>query len=128
VLLLTPLVTFYPIVFGGYTLNHNDAGIDPSRHYGHFAVVPVWDPAGSGLGDEPFLFNLRRELARGHVPLLNMKNGMGASSSESLVTGTSYIFNPLLLLLPAGKPFSYDLFQLFHVYVLLAGVYSLLRN
>jgi hypothetical protein len=82
VLLLAPLVTFSPIVFGGYTLNQNDAGIDPSRLYGHLGGIPVMDPAGSGLGDEPFLFNLRRELARGHVPLLNMKNGMGASSSD----------------------------------------------
>jgi hypothetical protein len=126
VLMLAPLVTFAPIVFGGYTLAQSDVGTD-SRLYGNLGVVPVMDPAGSAIGDEPILVNLRRELAHGHLPLLNMKNGLGTSSSESPTASMFYIFNPLLLLLPTSSSLSYDLFQLFHVYVFLIGFYLLLK-
>ena len=128
VLLLAPLLVFSPFLFGGYTLSQNEIGVDRSRPYGHVNVVPLADPTGSALLDEPYLAHLKRELLRGRVPILNMKNGLGAPGVESLLTGSFYILNPVLLLLPTGKPFYYDLFQLLHVYVFLIGTYALLRH
>ena len=127
VLMLAPLVTFAPIVFGGYTLTQSDVGTD-SRLYGNLGVIPVMDPAGSALGDEPILFNWRREFSHGHIPILNMKNGLGASSAELPAASIFYIFNPLLLLLPTSSALSYDIFQLIHVYVFLIGFYLLLKH
>jgi hypothetical protein len=128
ILLLAPLLVFSPFVFGGYTISQNDIGLDRSRPYGQIGVVPLADPAGSALLDEPYLVHLKRELLRARLPILNMKNGLGAPSAESLLAGTFYILNPVLLLLPTGTPFYYDLFQLLHVYIFLIGMYALLRH
>jgi hypothetical protein len=125
-LLLAPLVAFWPIVFGGYSLTQNPAGLDFGRIYGS-EVVSIMDPAVSTGLLEPYLAYLRRNLARGRIPLANMKNGLGDCGVEQPQAGSLYILNPLLLLLPAGKPLAYDLFQLFHVYIAMAGMYFLLR-
>lgn len=125
-LFIVPLLVFWPVLFGGYTASHNEHAIDTSTGYGGRAnVITVMDPSANVL-DEPSLAFVARHLARGRVPLLNMHNGMGAPQIESLLTGTLYVLNPLLLLLPVASPIYYDLFNILHVYVLLLGAYTLL--
>lgn len=127
VLVLAPLFVFSPFLFGGYTLSQNEIGVDRSRPYGGMNLVPLADPAGSALLDEPYLVHLKRELLQARIPILNMQNGLGAPGVESPLTGSFYVLNPVLLLLPTAKPFYYDLFQLLHVYIFLLGTYFLLK-
>jgi hypothetical protein len=127
-LLLAPLLVFAPILFGGYTLSQNPIGTDTTHPYGAVQVLPVSDPAGSALMEEPYLREIRQSLATGHVPVLNMKNGLGAVGVESLLQGTFYILDPLLTLLPAHNPLYFDIFSVAHVYILLLGLYFFLRH
>jgi hypothetical protein len=126
-LFITPLVVFWPILFGGYTLSQNADALDSTDGYGGFYDrITVMDP-GANVLDEPSLALVARNLAKGRVPLLNMYNGMGAPQVESLLTGTLYILNPVLLALPTNKPLYFDLFNILHVYIFLFGTYVLLR-
>jgi hypothetical protein len=127
-LVLAPLVVFGPFLLAGYTLSQNVVANDYSKPYGGLGVVAVADPAGSALMGEPYLVYLKRSLAAGRLPLLNMKNGLGAMGVESLLNGTFYVLNPVLFLLPTHKPLYFDLFTLLHVYVLLLGFYYFLRH
>lgn len=126
-LLIVPLLVFWPIIFGGYTFSSNPNAVDVSSGYGGFYnPVHLMDPAGNLL-DEPSLALIAENLWHGHVPLLNMRNGMGAPQVESLLTGTLYVLNPVLLALPLNKPLYFDLVIILHVYILLVGLYVFLR-
>ncbi len=125
VLVVAPMLVFWPFLFGGYSLTQNSVGLVPGTPYLGLSVLPVADPAGSALLDEAYLVDLARHLARGQVPLLNMRNALGAPGVECL--HSFYVLNPLLLLLPTSGPLYYDLFQLLHVLIALLGFYYLLR-
>jgi hypothetical protein len=87
-LLVVPLLVFWPVLFGGYTVSHNVNAVDSSSvHGGFYAPITVMDPGASVL-DEPSLVLVARNLAIGRLPLLNMQNGLGAPQVESLLTGT----------------------------------------
>jgi hypothetical protein len=127
-LILAPAIVLGSLLLAGYTLSHNSLGSDRGVPYRNIGVTPIADPAGSSLLGEPYLVHLERNLERGRIPLLNMQNGLGAMGVESLLNGSFYVLNPLLLLLPMDKPLYFDLFTLLHVYILLLGFYYFLRH
>lgn len=117
---------FHPIVFGGYTIAHSNYAMADEPPY-RAPVVAVTDPGAGGCQDEPWLVLIRRALAHGEVPLVNLANGLGAPLLESLQPGVLYVANPLLLLLDTTKPSFFDVFVLLHVFLYVSGLYVLTR-
>ncbi len=119
-------VVFFPVVFGPYTLASGSLVADESvRFYSN--ENPILDTAASIFQDEPWLYTLREHLRAGRLPLVNLRNGLGATFAESLQPGVFYPLN-LLLLLTGGEGVGYfDFFSLLHVAILLGGLYALFR-
>ena len=127
-LLLAPLIVYWPIFFGGLTVSRNAlASRVPPEVVEQLVGWPVLDSLASAQQDEAWLIAIRRSLQRGELLLFNRWNGLGAPLLESLQPGVLYPGNLLLLLLPADSPWLFDLFSLVHVWVLELGLYWLLR-
>lgn len=124
-LLISPLIVFYPIVFQGYTFSQSPYAYTDKKTFGDTNTLTVADPAASAYQDEPWLVFIKRNLATGEIPLINMNNGLGAPFLESLQPGVFYILNPLLLLLDTSGPVFFDIFILIHIYILLISLYLL---
>lgn len=126
-LLAAPLVVFHPITVGGFTFGQSPFASFSGITYGATETLPVIDPAAAASQDESWLVLIRRSLVKGEVPLVNMRNGLGAPLLETLQPGVLYPPNLLLLLFDGTKPSLFDKFELLHVLVLLSGLYVLFR-
>lgn len=120
-------IVFHPIVFGGYTFAQSWPSIDTTRTYGSSETIALLDPAAGASQDEPWLHELRERLLEGEVPLVNLRNGLGATFLESLQPGVFYPGNLALLLLPGGSARMFDAFVLLHALLLASGLYVLAR-
>lgn len=120
-------IVFHPIVFGGYTFAQAWPSIDTKRAYAGSETVALLDPAAGASQDEPWLHELRERLLEGEVPLVNLRNGLGATFLESLQPGVFYPGNLALPLLPGGSARMFDAFVLLHALLLGCGLYVLAR-
>jgi hypothetical protein len=125
VLFAAPLLVFHPITFGGFTFSLSPFAMDPSVKYGDSDTLPVLDPAAASSQDEAWLILIRRSLLEGKLPVVNMRNGLGAPLLETLQPGVLYPPNLLLPLLPGNSPWMFDLFLLLHIEVLVGGLFVL---
>ncbi len=126
-LLTAPFVVFHPVAFGGFTFGQSPFAAYPAIKYGATETLPVVDPSAAASQDEAWLVLIRRSLVKGEVPLVNMRNGLGAPLLETLQPGVLYPPNLALLLFDGNKPSLFDKFELLHVLILLAGLYVLFR-
>lgn len=126
VILAAIATVFHPIVFENYTIAQSNYATLEVPPYGA-PVVPVTDPGAGGRQDEPWFVLIRRALAHGEIPLVNLSNGLGAPLLESLQPGALYVANPILLLLDTTKPVFFDVFVLLHVFLFVGGLYVLTR-
>lgn len=120
-------IVFHPIVFGGFTFAQSWPSIDTTRSYGGSETYALLDPAAGASQDEPWLHELRERLLEGEVPLVNLRNGLGATFLESMQPGVLYPGNLALLLLPGGSARMFDAFVLLHALLLAGGLYVLAR-
>ena len=120
-LLMAPLIAYYPIVLLGRTIGRA-AIVVPGNYKKNW---PVQDSYASALQDETWLTLIKESLANGEIPLVNMQNGLGAPLLESMQAGVFYILNPILLLFNTDAPLYFDIFALLHVYILVIGLYLL---
>ncbi len=127
VLLAAPLVVFRPVLFGGYTFAQSPYAADMAVTYGATETVPVLDPGAASSQDESWLVLIQRSLLEGEIPLVNLKNGLGAPLLETLQPGVLYPLNLVLPLLARDSAWMFDVFVLLHVAILLAGLFVLLR-
>lgn len=125
VIVLAPLLVFHQILFGGYTLSQAPLGIHEDKVVDGLPFITVSDPCASAMQDEPWLVHIRRSLANGEVPLVNLRNGLGAPLLESLQSGVWYPPNLWLFVLDTSRPGFFDWFSVAHVTVFLAGLYAL---
>jgi hypothetical protein len=124
---LAPLVVFHPIVVSHFTLSRANPSIGPGRPYGGSDTIPMLDPGAAASQDESWLVLVRRLLAEGEPPLVNMHNGLGAPLLESLQPGAFYLGNPLLFLFDPRSPTLFDGFSLLHASLFLVGLFVLAR-
>jgi len=126
-LIILLAAAFFPVVFGGRTLQTSSwcPGTTPSGPYGAGAppsALPVIDPGASSWQNEPWSAKIREEFKAGRWPLWNPESGVG---TPLLANAQSAPFSPLRAIPHLfGSPAAWDAYYLLRL--LLAGFFTFL--
>ncbi len=123
--LLSPFLVYFDVIFGGFTISSNEVGANPNQRFGR--ILPVLDPLAGSLQDHPWLAKIGHSLRQFSIPLINLDNGIGAPLLESMQSGVLYPLNFLLVFMDLSSSQFFDLFSVFHIFILLINAFVLFK-